>query len=58
MTERTTGDHEDEQHRKFREALQRKKAQHSDMHADAEPNTGVQQANNDKQRKEFRRKSV
>ncbi len=47
----------DEQRRKFRAALERKNAHHSEMHADGDRNLGVRQARNDKQQREFRRKS-
>jgi hypothetical protein len=49
-------DHEDEQHRKFREALERKQAQQH-AHADAAPNTGKTEAHNDKHQRQFRRKA-
>ena len=49
---------EDEQHRKFREALDRKQAKnrsaHGEEHLDAR---GAGPANNDKQQRQFRRKS-
>lgn len=48
---------EDEQHRKFRAALDRKNAHHTAMHAEGNRNQGVRQARNDKQQREFRRKS-
>ncbi len=48
---------EDEQHRKFREALERKNAHHTAKHAEAGRNQGVREARNDKQQREFRRKS-
>jgi hypothetical protein len=57
MAEQEAADHEDETRRKFREALERKKASHSEMHAEANPNKGVREARNDKQHREFRRKS-
>ncbi len=47
----------DEQRRKFREALERKNADHSDMHAEGNPNKGIREAHNDKKQREFRRKS-
>ncbi len=50
-------DEEDEQHRKFREALERKKAQHQEMHADGTRNKGIAEAHNDKQVRQFRRKT-
>jgi hypothetical protein len=49
-------DQEDEQHRKFREALEAKKAQ-KHLHAQGARNRGVSEAHNDKQQREFRRKS-
>ncbi len=57
MTDEDPVDHDDEQHRKFREALDRKKANHSRMHAEAKRNQGTREARNDKQQREFRRKS-
>ena len=50
-------DHEDEQHRKFREALERKKAAANEAHGQANRNQGVGEAHNDHHRREFRRKS-
>jgi Family of unknown function (DUF5302) len=50
-------DQEDETRRKFREALERKNASHTEMHAEGNPNKGVREARNDKQQREFRRKS-
>ncbi|MBA2444900.1 MAG: DUF5302 domain-containing protein [Nocardioidaceae bacterium] len=50
-------DHEDEQHRRFREALEQKKGYHSEKHADGSGNKGVTEAHNDKQPRQFRRKS-
>lgn len=47
---------EDEQHRKFREALEAKKAQ-THLHAETARNRGKSEAHNDKQQREFRRKS-
>jgi hypothetical protein len=55
MPKRST-EHDDEQHRKFREALERKKAQQH-AHAESATNQGVSEAHNDKQQREFRRKS-
>lgn len=55
MPKRST-EHDDEQHRKFREALERKKAQQH-AHAESATNQGVSDAHNDKQQREFRRKS-
>lgn len=49
-------DHDDDQHRKFREALERKQAQHH-AHAEAAENTGKTEAHNDKQQRQFRRKA-
>ncbi len=48
---------EDDQRRKFREALERKNAAHTEMHAEGNPNKGTRKATNDKQQREFRRKS-
>ncbi len=48
---------EDELHRKFREALERKKAQHTELPADGARNQGLREAHNDKQRRQFRRKA-
>jgi hypothetical protein len=53
---KSSTDHEDEQHRKFREALEAKKAQQH-AHAKSAVNKGVADAHNDKQQREFRRKS-
>jgi len=50
------GGEEDEQHRKFREALERKK-QNQHRHAEAATNRGVHEAQNDKHQRQFRRKS-
>jgi len=49
-------DHDDEQHRKFREALEAKKSQQH-AHADGVRNKGAGDAHNDKHQREFRRKS-
>lgn len=49
-------DHDDEQHRKFREALEAKKSQQH-AHADGVHNKGPAEAHNDKHQREFRRKS-
>ena len=49
-------DHEDEQHRKFREALERKQEQQH-AHAEAAQNTGKSEAHNDKHQRQFRRKA-
>jgi hypothetical protein len=57
MAEPETTDNEDDTRRKFREALERKKATHKDMHAEGNPNKGIREARNDKQQREFRRKS-
>lgn len=48
---------EDELHRRFREALERKLAQRNEMHADGTRNQGVRETHNDKQRRQFRRKA-
>lgn len=53
----TETDHEDEQHRKFREALERKKASASNIPAGGARNEGISEAHNDKQVRQFRRKS-
>ncbi|MBA2698415.1 MAG: DUF5302 domain-containing protein [Nocardioidaceae bacterium] len=50
-------ENEDEQHRKFREALERKKAHASETPAGGARNEGVSEAHNDKQVRQFRRKS-
>jgi hypothetical protein len=50
-------DHEDEQHQKFREALERKKAAGHDTPVHATTNKGVGEAHNDHTRREFRRKA-
>jgi hypothetical protein len=57
MAEPEPTEHEDETRRKFREALERKKATHREMHAEGNPNKGIREAHNDKQQREFRRKS-
>ena len=49
-------DQDDEQHRKFREALEAKKAK-SHLHAEGKRNQGKGEAHNDKLQREFRRKS-
>lgn len=56
-TEPKATDHEDEQHRKFREALERKKAGAGNTPAGGARNEGVSEAHNDKQVRQFRRKS-
>jgi Family of unknown function (DUF5302) len=48
---------EDDLHRKFREALERKKAEHHDAHGAATQGKGVGPAFNDKRQRQFRRKS-
>lgn len=50
-------DHEDEQHKKFREALERKKAAAREVPVDSARNKGIGEAHNDHQRRQFRRKS-
>ncbi len=50
-------DQEDEQHKKFREALERKKAAEHDVPGATARNKGVREAHNDHARREFRRKS-
>jgi hypothetical protein len=53
----TAPEHEDEQHKKFREALERKKAAGRKAPVRGARNTGVGETHNDHQRREFRRKS-
>jgi hypothetical protein len=53
----TAPDHEDEQHKKFREALERKKAAEHEAPVRSARNKGVGETHNDHQRREFRRKS-
>lgn len=48
---------EDEQHRLFREALERKKAESHRDKGHAPGNRGVREAHNDKTQRTFRRKS-
>ena len=50
-------DQDDEQHQKFREALERKKAAQHDAPVRGARNKGVGETHNDHQRREFRRKS-
>ena len=50
-------DHEDEQHKKFREALERKKAAAHEAPVRGTRNKGIGEAHNDHTRREFRRKS-
>jgi hypothetical protein len=57
MTDQESHDPEDDQRRKFREALERKKTAVHDSHADGNPNKGVREVHNDKQQRQFRRKS-
>ena len=57
MTASKPADHEDEQHRKFREALERKKAAAHEAPVHASANKGVGEAHNDRTRREFRRKA-
>lgn len=52
-----SADREDEQRRRFREALERKNAHNTGMHAEGNPNQGIRESRNDKQHREFRRKS-
>jgi Family of unknown function (DUF5302) len=47
----------DDLHRRFREALDRKKATRHDPHADGTTARGVGPASNDKRQRQFRRKS-
>ncbi|MBA3309784.1 MAG: DUF5302 domain-containing protein [Nocardioidaceae bacterium] len=58
MASQSKPGHDDEQHRKFREALDRKKAQRNDMHAEGATNEGIGEVHNDKQPSQFRRKSI
>ncbi len=55
-SQQAKADHDDEQHRKFREALEHKNAQRHAKAAAAE-NTGKSEAHNDKQQRVFRRKA-
>jgi hypothetical protein len=55
-SQQSQGDHDDEQHRKFREALERKQAQHH-ARAESAENTGKSEAHNDKHQRQFRRKA-
>jgi adenylosuccinate synthase len=48
---------EDDLHRKFREALERKKAERHDSHGPGAQGKGVGPAFNDKRQRQFRRKS-
>lgn len=48
---------QDDLHKKFREALERKKAQHEDHPGIAAQREGVGDAHNDKRQRQFRRKS-
>ena len=48
---------EDEQHRLFREALERKKAEQHRSKGKAATNRGISEAHNDKTQRTFRRKS-
>ena len=48
---------EDEQRRRFRAALERKKAQHNETRADGARDQGIAEAQHDKQVRQFRRKS-
>ena len=57
MADSSTPTHDDEQHRKFREALERKKKAAHDNPEHALRNQGTGEAHNDHQRREFRRKS-
>ena len=52
-----TAAEEDELHRKFREALERKKAERHDSHGAGAQGKGVGPAVNDKRQRQFRRKS-
>lgn len=58
MTEASKpADHEDQQHKLFREALERKKAAHTKKVAEAARNKGVREAHNDHHTRQFRRKA-
>ena len=57
MTEQEPLEPEDDQRRKFREALKRKNAAQHDSHAAGNPNKGIREVHQDKQKREFRRKS-
>jgi hypothetical protein len=57
MADSPTPHHEDEQHRKFREALERKKKSAHDNPEHAQSGKGVREAHNDHHRREFRRKA-
>lgn len=48
---------DDELHRRFREALEKKKAARHDPHGEGTSAKGVGPASNDKRKREFRRKS-
>lgn len=52
-----TPTHDDEQHRKFREALERKKKAAHDNPTHGTRNQGVGEARNDHHRRQFRRKA-
>lgn len=56
--ERKAADHEDDQHRKFREALERKKSNRRSAPTESAANEGVGEAHNDKHVQTFRRKSI
>ncbi|MPZ95230.1 MAG: hypothetical protein GEU96_10045 [Propionibacteriales bacterium] len=49
-------DQDDDLHKKFREALEKKKT-HRDDHAEGVRHTGVGEAHNDHHQRQFRRKS-
>jgi uncharacterized protein DUF5302 len=58
MTEASKpADKEDEQHKLFREALERKKAAQKALHAEGVRNKGVGESHNDHHTRQFRRKS-
>jgi hypothetical protein len=57
MADSSTPKDEDEQHRKFREALERKKKAAHGNPEHAQAAQGVREAHNDHQRREFRRKA-
>jgi adenylosuccinate synthase len=57
MTDKSGGDKDDDLHKKFREALDRKKEQHESHPGTGARREGVGDARNDKRQRQFRRKS-
>jgi len=57
MADSSTPKPDDEQHRKFREALERKKKSQHGNPEHAQGATGVRETHNDHHRREFRRKA-